>query len=161
MAVTPNHIEEMYSLMVREFSYIGIKLTSMNINNPTQPPSLIGQHSPMAYSHGYPIMDLHFTCSPEQMEYLEIFVSESTLRVEPVAPPAYIHNPMYTDESQPTRYKISRVFDCVMQVTVTGGSVDPLIHSFRHETEKLRHAIESMEFDQEVEKMLTEDEYNS
>ena len=154
-----NHLQEMHELMKIEFSRIGIGITAVNVSY-RRDRHAGRQLALMSQVDDYPIMDLHFTCTIDQMNYLKIFVSESVPRNIPIPPPVHIYGAGYDITEFRDSHRVDQVYDCMMQISVTGGSVDPFIHSFRHETQKLRYEVESKEFDGEVEKMLTDDGYN-
>ena len=74
MVTQSNHIGDMAEIMRHEFKNIGLNLTNINVNHDSRRHQIMGQHSPQAYSHGYPIMDIHFTCSEDQMDCLKTFI---------------------------------------------------------------------------------------
>ena len=161
MSIHPNtDLQTVYEMMRTEFDSLGIQLTNVDVEQSQQ-------HYGMAVSSYYPsqahIMTISFTCSQEELNYLRPFVGSAEFRDIPMPPPVSLVRDVQTmwDPVYAREFEYQRVCDCKLQLQVTGGSMEPFITSFRKETEKLRYVMESKRFDDEVDRMLTEDEYNS
>lgn len=163
MAITTTGPSDIFQFMKQEFDYLGIRLDNVNIQHQANSIYSVYSSSPMVYSHGREIMTIEFTCSEEQFPYFKPLIHNAKSETITLVPPVHIYRDHYdpTRAPQPIQFEHKTIFRCSMQLSVTGGALEPFGTNFREATKELRYAVESKKFDDEIEKMLLEeDEYN-
>ena len=81
------------------------------------------------------------------------------IHVPRISPVRIVSTRTMWDSSADTSYEVDELYECLIRLELTGGSIEPFIKNFREVTEPIRHEIESTRFDEEVDKLLS-DEYN-
>jgi len=161
----PGYMSYVFDTIKRELNLIGIHVDNMNIREDHNYGSI---HSASSYHPmhqqvgGGVVAEIEFSCSEDDFVYLRPFVQQAEMRRERIPGPVGLYNVRqeFNLEQQFSIHEETRCI-CVMKLHATGGSMNDFIESFRKGTEELRYAVESKKFDNEVDKMLREeDEYN-
>lgn len=98
-------------------------------------------------------MLIHFECSEKEFKCLSPLISQHSMRRREI-----LENYVWTssiDLSLVSKYEM--YYECIMILTIVGNSMTFFKKQFRDISEPLRYAIQSNEFDAEVEKFLVHD----
>lgn len=149
-------------LIRKELESLNITVDDINISHDHSFIHTSGKFSPVDREVMRSIMDISFTCKKLEYKYLSAFVNQVEQIHVPVSLPIKLINGiMSIDSSEPKLAEYETYYKCTMGLYLTGGSIDPFIKQFKAATEKLRYVVESKKFDEEVEKVLTENNHGN
>ena len=139
-------IQEVYERISYEFNSLNIRILN----------TIVNRHS----FTNQEIMTIEFCCNKKEYHALAPYISYVNERRVPTLQPISIY---YHDASLAPQHHdaFETVYYCKMDIGLSGGDIVPFIDHFREITRDLRYELESKAFDEEVEKMLTEDRYNN
>ncbi len=104
---------------------------------------------------------IKFECSEDEFKYIRPFVRYMKYTQVPVENHAIFDKRKFWNHDTATVYETYVVCECTIELQIDGDNFMDFIHSFRKELQPLYEAAESRKFDEEVERMLKEDEYNN
>lgn len=155
LVINSDYQSHVYNLLVKEMREIGIHVTSYTVKYDNEVNNSFFNRARNM------IAQFEFTCNEDQIEYMRPFayIVNAEHKIKP--PPVELfteYGPVRLPDSLP-KIEVEKEYRCVMMLTLTGGTMDNFLAQFREQTEKLRYAAYSKNFDEEVEDALT-DEYN-
>lgn len=133
-----------------EFERIGMHANLNNIE-------IMQKTVTFSYEREY-IAIIEFTCEENEYKYLKHLLYK--VDKKPI-----ITDSMFTYGGNNgfaydiPNYKIQ--YDCSIHLELSGRNINQFVNSFREAAKPIFEVIESRRFDEEVNKMLTDDEYNS
>lgn len=160
----PGYLPWVIDSIKKEFERVGVHVVNFNIENEHDTIYSLGNYHPIGAREMRAKMTASFTCNESEFKYLQPFCyhAEKTY-IKSIIPEDISLWGTGTgshDAFHAAKSKIEIVYDCEMILHITGGGLDSFIDQFREQTDKLYEAMQSKAFDEEVEKLLTEDEYN-
>lgn len=159
-----DYISGLFHAIKKELEDIGIHVQSVDVTREEQYGYVThnSAYSPINMREPATIIDITFLCKEEELKYLRPYISDVELFEKNTYLPVDIFSKYGSNPTRVERIEVEVIHKCKMRVHATGGSYTDFIERFREDTAKLRYAIESKKFDDEVEKLLTNsDEYNN